>query len=299
MEENGAAKICDREGNPIPDSCAGQGKLLTWLYGSGIGQNALKVLTKPLVSNLVGAALDHPLSTAIIPFFVKKKQIATEDYYPEKHLSFNSFFTRLAKPSARPIDDAPEALISPCDAKLSVFPITEELHFTVKGTEYALPRFLGCKKLAEKFQGGWCMIFRLTPDDYHRYCFIDDADVGKTRYIEGILHTVNPASAQYVKVYHENTRTVTLLKTEHFGAVAQIEVGAMCVGKIVNHPHEKHVSRGKEKGYFAFGGSTVVLLLQKDAAEPDPQILRNTENGMETVVKYGSRIGTAAADSHV
>ncbi len=294
MSENAAVQICDRNGNPAEDSCAAQGKLLFWLYDTGLGQKALKILTKPLVSDLIGAAMDHPLSTVAIPFFVSKKHIPMKDYYPDKYRSFNEFFTRTALPQARPVDQTPEAFISPCDAKLTVLPITENLRFVVKGTEYALPRFLGCKKLAEKFEGGWCMIFRLTPDDYHRYSYIDDAEVGKTRYIEGILHTVNPVANAHTKVYHENTRTVTLLKTTHFQAVAQIEVGAMCVGKIVNHPHEKTVRRGEEKGYFAFGGSTIVLLLQKDAVIPDPQILKNTENGAETIVRYGSRIGTAA-----
>ncbi len=293
MSEEKTVQICDREGNPIPDSCAKEGKLLSLLYGTTAGQYALKVLTKPLVSDVIGAALEHPLSTAAIPPFIMKKNIHMADYVPEKYRSFNAFFTRKAKPSARPVEMEETALISPCDAKLTVLPITEDLRFTVKGTEYALPRFLACKKLAERFHDGWCMIFRLTPDDYHRYCFVDDAKVGKTRYIQGVLHTVNPVSAKYVKVYHENTRTVTMLQTERFGTAVQVEVGAMCVGKIVNHPHKEQVHRGDEKGYFAFGGSTIVLLLQKDAAEPDAQILRNSENGAETVVRYGSKIGTA------
>ena len=294
MSKQSTAKICDRKGNPVDDSCAGQGKVLSWLYGTGLGQKTLKVLTKPIVSDLVGAAMEHPLSTIAIPVFVKKKHIPMQDYLPDKYRSFNAFFIRSVKPTARPIDAAPEAFISPCDAKLTVLPISENLRFVVKGTEYALPRFLGCKKLAEKFEGGWCMIFRLTPDDYHRYSYIDDAEVGKTRYIEGILNTVNPVANEYTKVYHENTRTVTLLKTAHFQAVAQIEVGAMCIGKIVNHPHKKNVKRGDEKGYFAFGGSTIVLLLQKDAVMPDAQILANSENGAETIVRYGERIGVAA-----
>ena len=287
--------ICDRDGNPTADSCASQGKLLHLLYGNPVGRASLKLLTKPFVSYAVGLALDHPLSTVAIPPFVLKKHIRLEDFAEEKYRSFNAFFTRPIKPEARPIDRAPEALISPCDAKLTVVPVTENLRFTVKGAEYSTAAFLGCKKLAQRYAGGWCMIFRLTPDDYHRYCYPDACNVGKTRLIPGVLHTVNPVSAEHVKVYHRNTRTVTMLQTEHFGRVLQIEVGAMFVGKIVNHPHAKHVSRGIEKGYFEFGGSTIVLMLEQGRAEIDPQILRNSENGAETIVKYGSRIGTATA----
>ena len=184
----------------------------------------------------------------------------------------------------------PAAFISPCDAKLTVVQINEGTHFTVKGADYSLGAFLGCRKLAAQYRGGLCLIFRLTPDDYHRYCYVDDCRPGTTRCIEGVLHTVNPVSAEYVKVYHQNTRTVTMLHTVHFGDILQIEVGAMMVGRIVNHPHGKWVGRGIEKGYFEFGGSTVVLVLPKDAVQIDPQILANSEQGAETVVRYGSRL---------
>lgn len=285
--------ICDREGNPTADSCASQGKLLKLLYGNPVGRASLKLLTQPIVSYLAGAALDHPLSTAAIPPFVLKKHIKMDDFAEETYRSFNAFFTRPIKPAARPIDRDPEALISPCDAKLFVVPVTEEARFTVKGAEYSTAAFLGCRKLAAAYAGGQCLIFRLTPDDYHRYCYPDSCEVGKTRCIKGILHTVNPVSAEHVKVYHTNTRTVTMLHTEHFGRVLQIEVGAMFVGRIVNHPHGKHMERGIEKGYFEFGGSTVVLMLEAGKAAIDPQILRNSENGAETIVRYGSRIGKA------
>ena len=285
--------ICDREGNPTADSCASQGKLLKLLYGNPVGRASLKLLTQPIVSYLAGAALDHPLSTAAIPPFVLKKHIKMDDFAEETYRSFNAFFTRPIKPAARPIDRDPEALISPCDAKLFVVPVTEDARFTVKGAEYSTAAFLGCRKLAAAYAGGQCLIFRLTPDDYHRYCYPDSCEVGKTRCIKGVLHTVNPVSAEHVKVYHTNTRTVTMLHTEHFGRVLQIEVGAMFVGRIVNHPHGKHMERGIEKGYFEFGGSTVVLMLEAGKAEIDPQILRNSENGAETIVRYGSRIGKA------
>jgi len=287
------AVICDMEGNSVADSCAGQGRLLGMMYGTAPGRALLKVLTRPLVSKAAGKLLEHPLSTIAIPPFVLKKHIQMSDYADEKFRSFNAFFTRSVKPEARPVDKHPEALIAPCDAKLTVVPIDENTHFNVKGADYSLAAFLGCRKLAKHYEGGHCLIFRLTPDDYHRYCFPDDCSIGKTRCIEGELHTVNPVSAEYVKVYHRNTRTITMLTTAHFGHMLQIEVGAMFVGKIVNHPHGDRTLRGIEKGYFEFGGSTVVIVLEKDAARIHPQILKNSENGAETVVRYGSRIGEA------
>lgn len=292
VKSNAGAMICDRAGNPVADSCASQGKLLGLLYGTAPGRAALKLLTKPIVSKAAGYALEHPLSTVAIPPFVLKKHIKMSDYAPEKFRSFNAFFTRPVKPSARPVETSPEVLISPCDAKLTVLPVTPDLHFEVKGTDYSLAAFLGCRRLAGRYEGGQVLIFRLTPDDYHRYCYPDNCEIGKTRRIGGELHTVNPIAAEHnVKVYHRNTRTVTMLHTENFGAVMMVEVGAMLVGKIVNHPHGTKVARGIEKGYFEFGGSTIVLVLEKGAAEIDAQILENSRSGAETIVRYGSGIG--------
>lgn len=289
---NTGVQICDREGNPVADSCASQGKLLGVLYGTAPGRAVLKVLTKPVVSHMAGYALEHPLSTVAIPPFVLKKHIKLDDYAETHFRSFNAFFTRPVKPSARPVDRTPEVLISPCDAKLMVVPVDDNTHFTIKGADYSLAALVGCKKLAARYRGGQVLIFRLTTDDYHRYCYPDDCAVGKTRFIAGELHTVHPVSAAHdVKVYHRNARTVTMLQTDHFGDVLQIEVGAMFVGKIVNHPHGSRVARGIEKGYFEFGGSTVVLVLEPDAVQIDAQILENSGSGAETVVRYGSGIG--------
>lgn len=294
-KSNAGAQICDREGNPVADANAAQGKLLRLLYGTAAGRRVLKVLTKPVVSHMAGYALEHPLSTVAIPPFVLKKHIKLEDYAETHYRSFNEFFTRPVKPSARPVDRSPEVLISPCDAKLTVVPVEENTHFTIKGAEYSLAALLGCKKLAARFAGGQVLIFRLSTDDYHRYCYPDDCTVGKTRRIAGELHTVNPIASEHdVKVYHRNTRTVTMLHTAHFGTMLQIEVGAMFVGKIVNHPHGSRVARGIEKGYFEFGGSTVVLVLEQDAVQIDPQILEHSRSGAETVVRYGTGIGIAA-----
>ena len=298
VKSHAGAMICDRAGNPVADSCASQGKLLGLLYGTAPGRAALKLLTKPVVSQAAGYALEHPLSTVAIPQFVLKKHIKMSDYAQDKFRSFNAFFTRPVKPSARPVETAPEVLISPCDAKLTVIPVTADLHFSVKGAEYNLAAFLGCKRLAQRYEGGQVLIFRLTPDDYHRYCYPDTCEIGKTRRIAGELHTVNPIAAEHdIKVYHRNTRTVTMLHTENFGAVMMIEVGAMLVGKIVNHPHGTKVARGIEKGYFEFGGSTIVLVLEKGAAEIDAQILENSQNGAETIVRYGSGIGRSGVAS--
>ena len=135
--------------------------------------------------------------------------------------------------------------------------------------------------LAAEYVGGWALIFRLTVDDYHRYCYAFDAEKGENIAIPGKLHTVNPIANDFFPIYKENAREYTILHTREFGKVIAMEVGALLVGKIVNHHGPAAVQRGQEKGYFQFGGSTVVLLMKKDTAILDGDILENSRNGIE------------------
>lgn len=269
-----------------------QDRLTTFLYNSRIGNLALKILTLPCLSKLAGAFLSTPLSALMIDSFIKKNGISLEDCEPKKYTSFNDFFTRELKPDARLIDFDPAHLISPCDSKLTVLPIGEDSIFEIKHVSYSLLSLLRDEKLAKKYIGGTALLFRLGVTDYHRYCYPDNAKKSRNRYLPGVFHTVNPVAAEARHIYAENSRELTLLRTENFGDILQMEVGAMLVGKIHNHHGIDTVYRGQEKGYFMFGGSTVILLLEKDRFEADEDILRNSLAGYETEVKYGEKIGS-------
>ena len=90
--------------------------------------------------------------------------------------------------------------------------------------------------------------------------------------------------------FKRNSRVYTTLHTENFGDVIHVEVGATLVGRIRNRVATEF-NRGDEKGYFEFGGSTIVLLIKKGVVELDEDIVRNSQNGNETQVKIGSKIG--------
>ena len=128
-------------------------------------------------------------------------------------------------------------------------------------------------------------------DDYHRYCYIDNGTKSVNTYIPGELHTVQPIALQNYNIYKRNCREYTILHTENFNDIIQIEVGALLVGKIVNHHGEYTFKKGQEKGMFEFGGSTIVLLVKNDIVDIDKEIFENTNQGLETIVKYGERIG--------
>ena len=268
-----------------------QDRLLAALYGSAFGRMLLKPLTAPPLSRLAGAFLSTGASKVFIKPFIQSNHIDMSQFEPAEYASYNDFFSRRIRPEARPIDMDPRHLISPCDSKLTALPITETGRFTLKHTQYTVGSLLKNPALAAEYVGGWCLIFRLTVDDYHRYCYAFSGEKEENIRIPGRLHTVNPIANDFFPIYKENAREYTILHTREFGDVIAMEVGALLVGRIVNHHGPASVRRGQEKGYFQFGGSTVVLLLKKDTAILDGDILENSRNGIETRVKFGEKIG--------
>lgn len=274
-----------------------QDKFLKLLYGTFVGRIKLKILTKPWVSRLGGAFLSAACSKCLIERFIRKNRIDMREYEDRTYTSYNDFFTRRIKPGKRPLPEDENILFSPCDCKVSVYPITEDTSFCVKDTVYTVESLLRSKKIAGHFENGYAVILRLTVDDYHRYCYIDNGTKSKNYFIKGKYHTVNPVANDYVSIYKENAREFTMMKTEHFGDAVQMEVGALMVGRIVNHHEEGVMHRGMEKGYFEFGGSTIVLLLQGDKVEIDPCLIERTQAGCETKIKQGQRLGAARKQS--
>jgi len=282
--------IKNREGQ-IVQSSASQDRVLAALYGSVWGRMLLRPLVSPVVSKIAGAFLSSRLSVGLIKPFIRQNGIDMEPYEPTDYRSYNEFFSRKIRPERRSIEQNPACLIAPCDSKLTVLPISEECVFTLKHTPYTVASLLKNEELAAQYEGGYALIFRLTVDDYHRYCYMaDGAKTANTR-IPGVLHTVNPIANDVYPIYKENSREYTTLHTEAFGDLLIMEVGALLVGRIVNHHQAAKVHRGQEKGYFQFGGSTVVVLLKKNAAVIDEDLLANSLEGVETVVKMGEVIG--------
>ena len=180
---------------------------------------------------------------------------------------------------------------SPCDAKLSIYDITEDAVFYVKGTHYNIESLTKSKKLAQYYKGGTLCIFRLCVDDYHRYAYIDAGKQKRNYKIPGVLHTVNPIACGEFPVYKENSREFSVLYSKNFGNVLTMEVGAMMVGRIKNYKGETYALRGQEKGRFEYGGSTVILAFAKGEAIIDEEIINNSKYGFETLVKMGEVIG--------
>ena len=280
----------DRQGNVISAN-EGQDKVLQGLYGTGAGRQVLKVLTNPRISKWGARFFDSRLSKPLITPFIDKNHIDMEQYEEEDYQSYNHFFSRRVKEGERTFSPEERLLCAPCDSKLTVEGITREGTFAVKNTIYTMDSLLRSGKLAEKYYGGTLLIFRLTVDDYHHYCYVDEGKKSRNYHIPGILHTVNPAANDEYPIYTENTREFSILRSKNFGRILMMEVGALMVGRIVNHHGEQEVLRGMEKGFFEYGGSTVILAFQPGRVVMDEDILRNTRDGYETLVRMGDVIG--------
>lgn len=272
-------------------------RLLKWSYESTIGKALLEtIIKKKIASRLYGRFQDRNSSKKKIKAFIEEfnidmKEVLIEN--PDDYRTFNDFFIRKLKPEARKINFDSKVLISPADGKILCYEnIDTESLFQIKDSVFSLKSLLNDKSKADEYEKGTLMIIRLAPSDYHRFHFIDDCNISSYKKIEGCLYSVNPIALKATpNIYCENKRDITVLDTENFNEVLMIEVGATFVGTIVQTFKESFsYKRGEEKGFFKFGGSTVILLFKKDAVKIDDDILKNTALGLETKVELGEKI---------
>lgn len=274
---------------PTTGTCS---RSLRFLYDTAAGRILLRPLVSRPVSVIAGKFLDTKFSCAFIKRFIKSGGIDMTDYEQRKFSSFNDFFTRRVKPGARPCDRDASSLVSPCDGNVSAYKMTDDAVFTVKGVEYTAAELLKSDRLADLYRGGDMLIFRLAVDNYHRYIWCADGTPDASVKVPGRYHTVQSIAMHRYKIFRENTREYAVLHSDAFGDIVQMEVGAMMVGRISNNVSQGVVRKGDEKGRFEFGGSTIIMLLQRDAADIDSEFFENTAAGLETCVKCGEKIGS-------
>lgn len=304
------AVIDRRTGLEIPESGFGGGAL-DFLYGNVFGRILLKyVAAAPWFSRWRGGRRDRPESKDDILPFLEENRIDLSDggfgpgWQADGFDTFNEFFTRqrdygayyaalrehglLADPASERAE-----LPAVADARLSVWPVGPDLAVPVKQSVYTLSELLGDRSHdldLKSFEGGHCLVFRLGVDDYHRYVFPDNGRLVRRYFIPGELHTVRPVSERY-RVYARNARSVSILDTDHFGPLLTVEVGAMLVGHIVEHPLPNITFDAlQEKGYFEFGGSTVLLVTGPNVTI-DTDLLEASARGDEVKVRLGEPVG--------
>ncbi len=274
-------------------------KALSILYGDGFLKGLFSKLVLPILayfpffSKAYGYLQKRQGSKKKIQPFIEAYEVDASEFLEWDFQSFNDFFIRKLKPSARPIVQDPQILTLPADGRYLVYPSFRQ--FVVKGKEFSLFDFLRNQADANRFSDGSMAIVRLCPSDYHRFHFPCDGLPGEAYLINGALFSVNPmALRKRISILAENKRMITEIETELFGTLLYIEIGATAVGTIRQTftPHQK-IRKGEEKGYFEFGGSCIVLLFEKGRITFDADLIRNTEQGLETRAYFGGSLGFA------
>jgi phosphatidylserine decarboxylase precursor len=270
---------------------------LSFLYKTCLGRILLHLFFKRVwVSRCIGFFMNRPSSKKrIVPFCETYHIDVTEfEKAPEDYENFNNFFCRKLKPGARTFNTDMHSACFPADARhLGFQNIDTVQNFFIKGSKFNLSTLLGSQVLAEYFQGGSCVISRLAPVDYHRFHFPCSGIPQKSQPINGSLFSVHPlALAKSLKILGENKRCITILDSEVFGKIALLEVGATCVGSIQQtYIPGKPIVAGEEKGYFAFGGSTVITLFQYKRIALAEDLLHFSQQGIELYAHVGDFMG--------
>lgn len=269
--------------------------LLKFLYDNPFGKVTMLPLAKrKFFSATIGKKMNRSKSVKKINEFVETMNIDMSESQKQigEFKTFNDFFYRKLKPGARVID---KGFVSPGDGRLLAFENVSDVNkFFIKGREFTLPEFLGDADLAEKHKNDSMFILRLAPNDYHRFHFPYQGTPNKAHQIKGDYFSVSPYALvnNFTKVFCENKREIVKLSTQDKGEVLLIPVGATLVGTIIEtYSPDDSIIAGDEMGYFAFGGSTVVVFVDKSKIQINTDLLLNTQNHLETLVKMGEQIG--------
>ncbi len=283
-------------GNLETEQVYGEG-FLRWSYGNPLGALSLAAFVKrPFFSKWYGQRMDKPESAARVRPFIAQYGLDPADFadLPESYRSFNEFFYRKLKPAARPIDADESSVVFPADGRHLGFARASDIAGVfVKGQKFDLTALLGSREMATHYADGSLVLSRLCPVDYHRFHFPAAGIPSKTRLIDGPLFSVNPiALRQRLAYLWTNKRTITELKTERFGTVLCLEIGATCVGTIEQtFTPGQPVAKGAEKGYFAFGGSSTLTLFEPGVVQLEADLLGNSAHQTELYAKIGTRMG--------
>ena len=270
---------------------------LRWAYGNPLGRLSVELAVKRLwFSRWYGWRMDQPASREKVAPFIRDYDVDVAEFAAESesYATFNEFFYRKLKPSARPIAEGEHVAAFPADGRhLAIANVSSADSFYIKGQRFDLAKFLGSDALAAEFDGGSILISRLCPVDYHRYHFPVSGQAGAARILEGSLRSVSPlALRRKLSILWENRRMMTEVESDAFGKMVVMEVGATCVGGMhQTYEADSHVEKGADKGYFSFGGSCVTTVYKKGRIRFDDDLLEQAAAGREVYAKMGEQCG--------
>lgn len=290
MSVNNRIYFIDRKTKVLKEEIIYFEPALRFLYGSPLGKFFnLSIAHCALCSKITGWWQRLPFTKRKIAPFVQKYALDPSEF--EKPLndysSFDAFFIRKLKKEARPLA---EGAILPADGRYLFYQnIASCDGFVVKGKKFSLEKLLANRELANSYAQGSMAIARLAPCDYHRFHFPVECTASVATLINGPLFSVNPiAVKQNIELLAENKRVLTQLTSTVYGKILFLEIGATNVGSI----HQTYLpgktnKKGEEKGYFSFGGSSIILLFEPNRIQFAQDLIDNSAQHIETLCLFG------------
>lgn len=202
------------------------------------------------------------------------------DLSDARHTRFRSVhdcFTRELKPGARPVDNDPRVVVSPCDAIVGAAGRVERgLALQVKGSAYRVSDLLHDESLVELYADGSYVTLRLTAGMYHRFHAPCDARLRRVTYIAGDTWNVNPIALERIeRLFCRNERAVLECEVADGAKLTLVPVAAILVASIRLHAldlrlHLKYrganvidcdvsFCKGDEMGWFEHGSTIIVF----------------------------------------
>lgn len=291
-------KIWDRANDSMIDNKIYGKGILKFLHATIIGRILMRFLFTSKLSNEIITLFNYTIaSKGGIRKFIAKYDLDTEelDKPLDKYRTFADFFIRRLKPGARQIDSLPHSVIAPSDSLIQALVISlgSDTRFEIKGTRFLLEDLINDYQQAGKYVGGTLMVFYLAPYNIHHFIYPVAGVLKSIRSIGTKFFSVNSISLENgFRPFDFNRRDISILQTEEMGDVMMVEIGGFYAGKIVQ---ENAIlgfkEKGDTKGYFALGGSTVVLAFEKGKFGIDKDIIDMQKQGVTTSVRQGEKIG--------
>jgi len=287
--------VYDREGGKIFEEKVFPLGALQFLYEKkgAVSTILRRLIAKlPVVSALYGAWSRAPWTRSQVKSFIEEHQMDTKEFEKKSFSSFEDFFVRTLKKSARPI--AGVKVVAPADGRYFFYQnFGLEKEVIVKGQTLSLSALLGGnEELARKYSQGSMIVARLAPVDYHRFHFPIDCKPKEGTKVRGSLYSVSPIALRKSLSYiTENKRVICPLEGLDGKTVLAVVVGATNVGSIhFTYTEGKKYLKGDEMGYFSLGASLIIYLFEPNQIQIDQDLLRHSKEGIEVYCKMGSSL---------
>jgi len=206
----------------------------------------------------------------------KCKSVNSLDACVDKFKTVNDLFARKIDPNlTKPEKTGRCDIISPAESYVRVE--SAESEFNIKGAKYSVKKLLDREDAPENSH---IFIFRLAPDQYHRFHSPTMSSVVKTKTISGAYRSVNPILLDSMPVLQTNYRKIV----DFANGIVLVAIGATCVGSVkLSIKAGSKVKHGDDIGYFEFGGSCIALIVPHKLIKKHTKITQN-----EKLIKPGA-----------